>query len=729
MDFSLVHAGLAAGAVFAAVPLILHLFMRQTPKRVVFPALRLIRERQKRSKKRLRVKNWLLLLARMALLALMALALARPRITSEASSADEQVPCAIGLVFDTSPSMGYKEKDKTRLDQAKDQANEILKKTPSSSQIYVVDSSEGGVPSPLSPASALKQIAGLTVKDLSRPLNTAIGQAYSGVMQSELDLLEVYVFTDLARSGWDLSRPVDNLEVSKASKKPIKTFVVRLGTPETTNVAVVDAGPAGKVVTENQPLEVAVKLQSTGPKTDRVVELWIDGQLKEKKHVDIEKDAELDLKLIGPKVGPSIAVHQGEVRITGTPDPLEFDDQRFFTFKVKAATRVLIVSDEAIDADFIGDALDPTGDAPNAPRPIIADRIRPAQLREKSADLHSLYRCIFLNNVAALSQDDWAKLAEFTRQGGGLVLAFGQRAKVADITGTAFDFLSPAALEVPVRPKPSTTFGLIEDRGHPLVAKYAKELESILANIPVVKYWKVKPKEGSRVLLKYADQSPALLERVIAGPNNGRVLLWTTPLSRRPEVGSLDAWNEFPNDTLGWSFYYLMNQTVAYLVGGVEENDNFDAGQDAVLPIDPSRRFTSFQVRSPDNALSDPLKPTDSSSSLLIVAPPKVGNWKVDASTASGAVEPLGFSVNAIPAESRLAPLEDSDLNTLFGGKDRYALADGKESLERIHELVRVGRELFPWFMIVIMLVVTVESVMSNRFHKESQTGVQPRTA
>ena len=127
--------------------------------------------------------------------------------------------------------------------------------------------------------------------------------------------------------------------------------------------------------------------------------------------------------------------------------------------------------------------------------------------------------------------------------------------------------------------------------------------------------------------------------------------------------------------------------------------------------------------------MSDPLKPTDSSSSLLIVAPPKVGNWKVDASTASGAVEPLGFSVNAIPAESRLAPLEDSDLNTLFGGKDRYALADGKESLERIHELVRVGRELFPWFMIVIMLVVTVESVMSNRFHKESQTGVQPRTA
>ena len=64
MDISLIHAGLAAGAALAALPVILHLFMKQTPKHVVFPALRLIRERQKRSRKRLRVRNWLLLLAR-----------------------------------------------------------------------------------------------------------------------------------------------------------------------------------------------------------------------------------------------------------------------------------------------------------------------------------------------------------------------------------------------------------------------------------------------------------------------------------------------------------------------------------------------------------------------------------------------------------------------------------------------------------------------------------------
>src|ERR1044071_6472403 len=104
MEFSLIHAGLAAGAALAALPVILHLFMRQTPKHVIFPALRLVRERQKRSKKRMRIKNWLLLAARMSILGLMALAFARPTFPSQMSLGDESVPTALGLVFDTSLS-------------------------------------------------------------------------------------------------------------------------------------------------------------------------------------------------------------------------------------------------------------------------------------------------------------------------------------------------------------------------------------------------------------------------------------------------------------------------------------------------------------------------------------------------------------------------------------------------------------------------------------------------
>ena len=66
---------------------------------------------------------------------------------------DQSVPTAMALIFDTSLSMGYKDKDKTRLDEAKERAREIVKKLPDSSLVFVVDSSEPGVTG-LSPAAA-----------------------------------------------------------------------------------------------------------------------------------------------------------------------------------------------------------------------------------------------------------------------------------------------------------------------------------------------------------------------------------------------------------------------------------------------------------------------------------------------------------------------------------------------------------------------------------------------
>ncbi len=185
MEFSLIHAGLAAGVGLAALPVILHLFMKQTPKHIIFPALRLIRERQKRSRKKMRVKNWLLLLARMAILALMAMALARPRFHSQISLGDESVPTALGLVFDTSLSMQYKEpgKDKTRLDEAKERAAEILRKIPEASQVFVVDSYDP-VAKGISPSAAQKQIAALTTHPANRPLNVAMGHVYRAVAES-----------------------------------------------------------------------------------------------------------------------------------------------------------------------------------------------------------------------------------------------------------------------------------------------------------------------------------------------------------------------------------------------------------------------------------------------------------------------------------------------------------------------------------------------------------------
>lgn len=69
---------IALGGGLAFGPVILHLLMQEKPKRMVFPALRFVLQKQFVARRSMRLRHWLLLLLRMGLIALVALALARP---------------------------------------------------------------------------------------------------------------------------------------------------------------------------------------------------------------------------------------------------------------------------------------------------------------------------------------------------------------------------------------------------------------------------------------------------------------------------------------------------------------------------------------------------------------------------------------------------------------------------------------------------------------------------
>src|SRR5262249_30914555 len=155
--------------------------------------------------------------------------------------------------------------------------------------------------------------------------------------------------------------------------------------------------------------------------------------------------------------------------------------------------------------------------------------------------------------------------------GGGLVVGLGHLSDPENYRDSTAAQVLPAVPERATTPKETVHFGEVSDYTHPLFQRYPKELNAMLAGIPVFRYWKVNPREGSKVLLSFSDKAPALVERLFKGSKTGHVLLWATPLSSRGDSTSPEAWNEFPNTVFGWSFYLLMNQTVAYLTGTTEE--------------------------------------------------------------------------------------------------------------------------------------------------------------
>src|SRR3954470_7158439 len=89
----------------AGLPILLHLLQRQKPKRVVFPAFRFLRQTQRVAQRRVKLNNILLLRLRMTLLALLCLALARPRLFGGRVALGPERPVVAVVVVDTSLSM------------------------------------------------------------------------------------------------------------------------------------------------------------------------------------------------------------------------------------------------------------------------------------------------------------------------------------------------------------------------------------------------------------------------------------------------------------------------------------------------------------------------------------------------------------------------------------------------------------------------------------------------
>ena len=77
---SLIHPALIYAAGLAVIPVILHFLLRAKPKKLPFPALRLILMRRRQNVRRLKLRHVWLMLLRMLVIIGLAIAVARPSL-------------------------------------------------------------------------------------------------------------------------------------------------------------------------------------------------------------------------------------------------------------------------------------------------------------------------------------------------------------------------------------------------------------------------------------------------------------------------------------------------------------------------------------------------------------------------------------------------------------------------------------------------------------------------
>lgn len=709
------HVALLSGVALVAVPIVLHLIMRQQPRLVEFPALRFIRQREQSNRRKLKLRHLLLLALRCAVISLLAMALARPSIQASGVMLGREAPAAVGMVFDTSPRMDYRNQNKTRLELARETGTWLLTELPAESDVAVVDGRTTSATFAIDVGAARQRISRLIATPAGQALPLLVEDCARLLMESPKQRKELYIFTDLTASNWsgDAAR---RLVANLSAASNVAIYVIDVGVNEPSNSGLSRLEFSSQSLTVGAPLRLSTELVNVGPAGTRTVELYLadgNGQFQKRSQETLSYRAgesqTTEFRLGVLEAG----VHQGYLKIA-EEDALPWDDRRYFTVSVTPARRVLIAAPEPADknAFFLSEAL--------APRPLRLKReaafeCRTVSLPQLGRQSLAKAAAVCLVDPGPLEDATWQKLAQFAEAGGGVGIFLGRHGRLDALNKPAAQALLPARL---LRHWNATGDGVYlapRSMQHPIFAALrARESDIPWDAMSVFTHWQLAaPPKGVNIVAPYTNGQPALLEKPLG---KGRVLTLTTSLSDPP--GARDAWNVLLTGEESWPFFVLINEMALYLSGNNEGRKNYLAGETVVLRLGPNARQPVFALLNPRGdriRQSADLK----QNTLVITGTDAPGNYRAVATGEAGPIT-LGFSVNLPEDVSRLERVSAEQLKTLFG-KTPYRLARNREEIDRSVSASRVGRELYPYLMILLAIVLAGEQILSNRFYRHEQ--------
>jgi hypothetical protein len=716
-----VTPALLGGAALVALPIVLHLIMRREAQKLRFPALRFVQLRRNLNQHRLRLRHLLLLALRCAIIALLAFALARPTLRGSDAAGKEDAPVASALVFDNSLRMGYQHANKSRLDEAKELAGWLLAQLPPESPVTVVDRAGRQRGQDLDRSAAELRIERLETSAAVRPMEDALRDAMRWLEDKRDYRGEIYVFTDLATEAWPQSKLADVAKQLDAMPGT-NMYLIDVGAEQPRNLGLGSLRISSQQLAPGGTLRIETELVAIGAQAgdDKAIALAPDGVVAEMyvensageaekrgQHVVAlsgDRPAEVEFSLSNLALG----THQGFVRLSGS-DALVSDDMRYFTIDVRPPTKLLLLGDKEDDVLFLREALSPGGSAAPAQSTFACTYGSFNQVVELAlAD----FAAVCLVDPPPLPAEAWQALVNYAELGGGVGVFLGRRARRDEMNSDEAQTLLPARLRWQSH---ETTFLRPVAVEHPALAEL-RDLADVVpwSEFPVFKYWELQAGAGSaHVVATFANGKPALVERQLG---SGRVLLMTTPVS---DPAYDEPWNLLPTGTEPWPFLALANGVVEYLASAGQAQLNYLAGQAVVLRLAPEEQVASYALQMPDrSAVRQSLAPGQQD--LSIATTEMLGNYRVRAGGQEGRLD-RGFSVN-LPAEVTRLDRTAADEIVKALGEKRTRVARTRQDIEVRVGLARMGRELFPWLILSVALVLAAEQLLANRFYRAADS-------
>jgi len=644
------------GLIAASLPLVIHLLSRRRLKRVRFPAVRFILLSQKRISRSYRLRHWLLLALRTLAVIFLALLLANPIFQTGAGLFAGGGPVSLVLLLDNSLSMTWSG-DGNGFKQAKDAARRLISSLNEGDHAALIPTNISGSESFRLKGEKevlLNELDRLEISEGTANFSSALSKAYE-LLAAPAGQKEIRLITDLALTGWD--------QFSISSLKQVDPSVslktIRVGALQRSlNATIKEVRTVGLGVGVDLPIYLEAAVANFGDReiSDLLVQLSIDGQNKEQKLIGI------------PAAGEATASFQTRLsragshfgRFTLKKEGLAGNLTSDFVLHAQDKLKILVVDGDPqtslvqSETFFLARALNPTGERDASlylPTVIIPEGLNSALLDS--------YQVIILCNVSALADAVVARLQNFLRQGGGLMIFGGDRLQLENYN-LKLARSGPAILPGELRDKkiaPEANGERIAniDLAHPALQSVKDALlQDSLKSVRVWGYTQISA-AGRPPLITLANGNPLLVEQKVG---SGRVLLFTTTADRD--------WSDLPLKT---AYLPLIQAVTNYLAGG--NRGSFDPGITTASPkaieLPPSFVGKSLKVTKPNKRQVDvPITAAKDRAVASMTENDSAGIYRIALPMGSdkGIDIPQLYAVNPPFLESRLDEIREGELQT-----------------------------------------------------------------
>ncbi len=743
------------GTALASIPLIIHILNRRRFKVVRWAAMEFLLKAFKENKRRIRFEQLLLLLLRMALVALLAFLLARPR-----ASSDDFGPWRSRVhhlfVLDDSGSMGEAAGAGTAFDQAKSsllsRVDLLARETARSGDVLTLIRTSVGKPEFFARPLSLAFLG--AIRDRVKPLrptpdrldlaaSLARAAAAAKKLGDSVDKHYVYVLSDFRRADLLSSEAApsgttdgglrEKILTSLRQLNPAKLLLIPCAKTANANLAVVGVRVREAKVVKQQSVHFEVTIENQGATSSGEIELGFstDGRARKTRALAPIAPGAQRVEVFRAAFDTA-GYHWIEADVPR--DRLPIDDRRAYAFSVAESARVLLVdgdpgeSEERSETVDLGIALDPAGDASAG---LEVARVDDSEVAEREFGPFDL---IILANVPTLEEETVKRLEKFVDEGGGLAFFTGDQVDTLAWNKwfwNAGKGLLPAPLKEVAGDKDDPEGVVIGDVTHPMFGspQVAEGLGGALNFAAVGRYMLTGSQpdgikdgavpEGSKIILRAGHESgPALLVERTRG--KGRVALCTTTADA--------AWNRWAANP---SYLVVVRMLTEFLMRREDFAPlNLDARGTLVRDIPAvdyhaSVRMTAAREaddeRIPERGFTAESRPDDPDALRLVAAPvegmvwPAAAAYRLALRRGDSSEESMFFTVAPWKNEGVVASLGGAGLRKMLPQELRKRTQVIEPSLDQAGTLHDEG-EFWRILAVALLAGLFLETLFAWRF-------------